>query len=91
MIFGFTDLVSDSWWTGGRGFSFGRRAGSNDRLANSWLDECYSYWADDNPVSMAAGRSRQDAINRRDHERINSFFPDIPHDEITYYAWKWRS
>jgi len=91
MIFGFTDLVSDSWWTGSRGYNFGRRAGNNDRLTNSWLDECYSYWADDNPVAMAAGRSRDDAINRRDHERIYSFFPDIPHDEITHYAWKWRS
>jgi hypothetical protein len=91
MIFGFTDLVSDSWWTGSRGYNFGRRAGNNDRLTNSWLDECYSYWADDNPVAMAAGRNRDDAINRRDHERIYSFFPDIPHDEITHYAWKWRS
>ncbi len=24
MILAFTDLVSDSWWTGGRGFNFGR-------------------------------------------------------------------
>ena len=44
MIFAFTDLVSDSWWTGGRGFWFGRRAGNGERLTNAWLDECYSFW-----------------------------------------------
>ena len=91
MIFAFTDLVSDSWWTGGRGYAFGRRAGNNERLTNAWLDESYSFWADDNPVAMAAGRSQADAINRRDNERLNGGFGDIPHNEITYYAWKWRS
>jgi hypothetical protein len=91
MIFAFTDLVSDSWWTGGRGYRFGRRAGNNDRLTNAWLDESYSFWCDDNPVAMAAGRNRTDAINRRDNERVNGGFGDIPHNEITYYAWKWRS
>ena len=54
-IFAFTDLVSDAWWTGGRGYGFGRRAGNNEVLSNAWLDECYSFWADDNPVAMAAG------------------------------------
>jgi hypothetical protein len=91
MIFAFTDTVSDSWWTGGRGYRFGRRAGNNERLTNAWLDESYSFWCDDNPVAMAAGRNRADAINRRDNERVNGGFGDIPHNEITYYAWKWRS
>lgn len=91
MIFAFTDLVSDSWWTGGRGYNFGRRAGNNEKLTNAWLDECYSFWADDNPVTMAAGRSEADAKNRRDNERLNSGFDDIPHNQIAYYAWKWRS
>ena len=91
MIFAFTDLVSDSWWTGGRGYNFGRRAGNNEKLTNAWLDESYSFWADDNPVAMAAGRSQADAINRRDNERLNSNFDDIPNNEIAYYAWRWRS
>lgn len=91
MIFGFTDLVSDSWWTGGRGYNFGRRAGNNEKLTDAWLDESYSFWADDNPVVMAAGRSQADAINRRDNERLNSGFDDIPNNEIRHYAWRWRS
>ena len=90
-IFAFTDLVSDSWWTGGRGYGFGRRAGNNERLGTAWLDESYSFWADDNPVVMAAGRNPTDAVNRRDNERIHSFFDDIPHHQIDWYAWKWRN
>jgi hypothetical protein len=91
MIFGFTDLVSDSWWTGGRGYNFGRRAGNNEKLTDAWLDESYSLLADDNPVAMAAGRSLADAKNRRDNERLNSGFDDIPHNQITHYASKSRS
>lgn len=90
MIFAFTDLVSDSWWTGGRGLGFGLRAGNNAKLSNAWLDSSYSFWADDDPVALAAGRSRDDAIHRRDNERVNSNLSDIPHNEIRHYAWKWR-
>ncbi len=90
-VFGFTDLVSDSWWSSGRGYDFGRRAGNNDVLSIAWLDECYSFWLDDNPVAMAAGRSQADAINRLDNERISSGFGDIPNNEITWFEWRWRS
>ena len=91
MMLAFTDLVSDSWWTGGRGYNFGRRAGNGGRLTDAWLDECYSFWADDNPVTMAAGRSQADAINRRDNERLGSGFGDIPRGEVRWFAWRWRS
>ncbi|HLG12869.1 MAG TPA: DUF6345 domain-containing protein [Dehalococcoidia bacterium] len=90
-IFAFTDLVSDSWWTGGRGFWFGLRAGGNAILSDAWLDECYSFWLDDNPVAMAAGRSQADAINRLNNERVFSGFDDIPNAEIRWFQWKWRS
>jgi hypothetical protein len=91
MILAFTDLVSDSWWTGGRGYNFGRRAGNSERLTNAWLDECYSFWLDDNPITMAAGRTQADAINRRDNERLGSGFGDIPNGEVSWFAWRWRS
>jgi hypothetical protein len=91
MVLGFTDLVSDSWWTGGRGFAFGRRAGGGERLREAWLDECYSYWMDDNPVVMASGRNQEDARNRRNNERIGSGFGDIPNNEVAWFAWSWRS
>jgi hypothetical protein len=90
-IFAFTDLVSDSWWTAGRGYDFGRRAGNNEVLSNAWLDECYSSWADDYPVAMAAGRTPADAVNRLNNERLFSGFGDIPNSQITWFQWKWRS
>jgi len=90
-IFAFTDLVSDSWWTGSRGFNFGRRAGNNEILSTAWLDECYSYWADDNPVAMAAGVNQADAINRLNNERVFSGFGDIPNNQIAWFQWRWRS
>lgn len=89
-IFAFTDLVSDGSSTSDRGYRFGRRAGNNEPLGDAWLDECFSAAADDNPVAMAAGRTLQDAENRLDNERINSGFDDIPHDQVEWYAWKWR-
>jgi Family of unknown function (DUF6345) len=90
-ILAFTDLVSDSWWTGGRGYNFGRRAGNNEVLSTAWLDESYSWWLDDNPVAMAAGRNQADAINRLNNERIFSGFDDIPNNQITWFQWRWRS
>jgi Family of unknown function (DUF6345) len=91
MILAFTDLVSDSYYTAWRGYNFGRRAGNGVRLKTAWLDECYSSWADDNPVVMAAGRSQNSARNRRDNERLGSGFDDIPNNEIAWFAWSWRS
>ena len=90
-IFAFTDVVSDASWTSGRGYGFGRRAGNNEVLSNAWLDECYSFWCDDNPVAMAAGRTPADASNRLNNERVFSGFGDIPNNEITWFSWKWRS
>jgi hypothetical protein len=90
MIFGFTGSASDAWWTEDRGYDFGRRAGNNAKLADAWLDEAYSSWCDDYPVAMACGRNEDDAIDRLNNERIWSF-GDIPHNEIGWYQWKWRS
>ena len=91
MVFGFTDTVSDSWWTGGRGNDSGRRAGNGDRLTGAWLDAGYSFWLDDNPVAMAAGRNRADAENRLANERLGGGFADLPNNQIGWYAWRWRS
>jgi hypothetical protein len=90
-IFAFTDLVSDSWWTGDRGYRFARRAGNNEILAQAWLDEGYSWWLNDKPVAMAAGRSSADALNRLNNERIYSGFDNIPNHQIAWYQWRWRS
>jgi hypothetical protein len=91
MVFGFNRFVSDSWWTGGRGYDFGWRVGGGDRLSASWLDECYAGWPfDDNPVVMVAGRDYWDANYRLNYETIYSNFGDVPHNEIGWYVWRWR-
>ena len=90
MVFGFTRTVSDSWFTGGRGYNFGWRAGGGENLCNSWLDTGYSWWLDDNPVVMAAGRDWWDANNRLNTETLYSGYGDIPNNQIGWYAWRWR-
>jgi hypothetical protein len=91
MVFGFNRFVSDSWWTGGRGYDFGWRAGGGGVLSTAWLDEGYCGWPfDDNPVVMAAGRDYWDALARLNGETIWSGFSDIPNSQIGYYVWRWR-
>jgi hypothetical protein len=90
MVFGFTGSCSDSWWTDDRGWDFGRRAGAGAKLSDAWLDEAYSFWCDDDPVAMACGRNKDDAINRLFNERVTSNYGDIPHNEIRWYWWRWR-
>lgn len=90
MVLGFTGSASDSWWTDDRGWDFGRRAGAGAKLSDAWLDEAYSWWCDDNPVAMACGRNADDARNRVFNERINSYYGDIPHDQVRWYWWRWR-
>ncbi len=90
LLFGFTGPVSDSPWTSSRGNRFGARAGTGEPLAEAWLDECYSPWALDHPVVMAAGRTPEDAEQRLESERIGGGFDSIPNDEITAFVWKWR-
>jgi hypothetical protein len=96
MILGFTGLASDSWLTATRGYKFGERTGwpyflGFGRIGTAWLDACYTTWAADTPVAMAAGRSESDAKYRRDRDTLDSGLSDIPHNEIKYYAWKYRS
>lgn len=88
IIFGFVGNGHDSWWTDDYGKDFGTKAGRGSRLSDSWLDEAYSFWLDDNPIAIAFGVSRSDAINRRDNETINWRDSDI--SSANWLAWKWR-
>lgn len=70
LLFGFTGLSSDAGWTSNRGASFGRRAGRGEALADSWLDEAYSYWVDDVPVATAFGQSAKEVDQRMKAETL---------------------
>lgn len=92
LLFGFTGLSSDASWTSHRGASFGRRAGRGEALADSWLDEAYSYWVDDVPVVTAFGQSPAEVGRRVKSESLKS--PGSPPSRPIrghVYSTIWRS
>lgn len=91
IIFGFTGLSSDAEWTSTRGARFGRRAGAGEALADSWLDEAYSYWCDDAPVALAWGRSGDDARRRLNAESVAHPEPTLAPADIEAAHFAWRS
>jgi hypothetical protein len=91
MIFTFIGVSSVSRANCGRGGAFAREAALGHPLGSAWLDVAYWRGQDDNaslPIVIAAGVSRDDAINRRENETIE--FRDIPVTSTNWLAWKWR-
>ncbi len=91
IIFGFTGLSSDASWTSDRGARFGRRAGAGEDLAESWLDEAYSYWCDDAPAAVAWGRSADDARRRLKAESLAQPEPTLTPADVAAAHTMWRS
>jgi hypothetical protein len=91
ILFGFTGLSSDAFWTDGRGTRFGKRAGAGEPLADSWLDEAYSSACDDAPVAVAWGRSADDSRRRLYRESLANPEPTLTPAEITHATQAWRS
>jgi hypothetical protein len=91
-IFGFNGITMDSFWTCDHGEQFAARiAVWNEALADAWID-CSSNWTnDDNPGAAAAGRDKNDAVNRLDTETLSSSFDSIPNKEVKYIAWRLRT
>ena len=91
-MFGFTDVVSDSWWTEDRGSWFAFLIGGGDaELADTWIETAYSWKEDDYPVAATAGRDAKDADNRLETEKLSSSFDSIPNKEVKVIKWMWRS
>ena len=91
IIFGFTALSSDAWWTRKRGKSFGRRAGAGEPLAESWLDEAYSSVCDDAPVALAWGRFEGEARRRLKAETLAHPEVTLAPAEVKWACHMWRS
>lgn len=91
MLFGFTGLCSDAGWTAQRGSSFGQRVGRGEAMADSWIDEAYSWLADDAPVVLACGRSGKDSEQRLMTESLAAVAPTIRAAEIGGFTYMWRS
>jgi Family of unknown function (DUF6345) len=92
IIFGFTGLSSDAWWTRNRGARFGRRAGAGEALAESWLEEAHDWSRGDNdaPVALAWGRSEDDARRRLTAESLSRPEPTLAPGDIQAAHWMWR-
>jgi len=91
LLFGFIDLqwVNASSWHKRLSFAFDICRG--EALANAWLDTAYG-WENPNeptrPIVIAAGVSRDDAINRRENETLDWLHFDVA--STNWLAWKWR-
>lgn len=83
MIFGFVGGRDSSVASIGR--NFGRKAAKGDVLSYAWLDAGEDAGT---PIAMAYGVSRDEAINRREHETIN--WRDYDVSSANWLAWIWR-
>jgi hypothetical protein len=94
MLFGFTGLSSDADWTKERGLSFGLRAGRGEALAESWIDEAFSWIIKgvDAPVVTAFGDSVAEADRRLKSDTIknNGASPTSPASGL-FAITIWRS
>jgi hypothetical protein len=82
-------FVNTTWpWSSSEGSDFGNDAGSCGALSNAWLDRTFHPGGGNSPIAIAAGASRDEAINRRENETIN--WRDWPVTSTNWLAWKWR-
>jgi uncharacterized protein DUF6345 len=86
MIFTFVGTTSP--WSASEGSDFGADAGNGAALANAWLDRTYGSSIGNTPITIAAGASRDEAINRREYETI--YWRDYAVTSTAWLAWKWR-
>ncbi len=88
MIFGFIGNGTDGWWTRNVGNDFGGDAANGHKLANSWLDAAYSFWANDDAIALAYDSTENGAKSRRENETIN--WRDMAVTSPNWMAWKYR-
>jgi hypothetical protein len=94
VLFGFIDLQWVGQATHNRRMLFANDICKGKALANAWVDTSYGW---DNPgdqqhtsrpIAIAAGVSRDDAINRRENETLDWVSFDVA--STNWLAWKWR-
>ena len=51
--------------------------------------QMYSFWTGDDSIAIAAGVTRDDAINRREHENLD--WRDANIASTNWLAWKYRT
>jgi hypothetical protein len=92
LLFGFVGRPKFSQYTYRRRVSFAFDICRGKPLANSWLDTAYSWEHPDLPpnipIAIAAGASRDEAINRREYETLDWAIFDVV--STNWLAWKHR-
>jgi hypothetical protein len=92
LLFSFIDVQRVGPNTRNRRVSFATDICNGKALANAWVDTAYA-WDNPNeqpsrPIAIAAGVSRDDAINRRENETLDWVSFDV--SSTNWLAWKWR-
>ncbi|NGP05768.1 hypothetical protein G6038_09800 [Rhodococcus sp. 14C212] len=91
LVFGFIGLQHVGPAERGRGIAFANAVSAGRPLANAWLECSYAWHHADEvnrPIAIAAGVSREDAINRRENETLG--YRDVEVRSTNWLAWKWR-
>jgi uncharacterized protein DUF6345 len=88
LVLGFIGNSHDTWWTDDLGEDFADDICDGDSIAGAWVDRAYSFWVDDDSIAIAAGETRDDAINRRNNENLN--WRDLPVRSTNWLAWKYK-
>jgi hypothetical protein len=88
IVCGFIGTAADSWWTSDLGEEFGDDICDGDTIAGAWVANAYSWWTGDDSIAIAAGATRDEAINRREHETLN--WRDVNVASTRWLAWKYR-
>jgi hypothetical protein len=89
IVCGYIGTAADSSWTSGLGADFADDICGGDTIAGSWVSRAYSFWTGDKSIAIAAGVSQDDAINRRENEKLD--WRDLNVASTSWLAWKYRT
>jgi hypothetical protein len=89
IVCGFIGTAADSWWTDDLGEDFADDICDGDSIAGSWVSRAHSFWTGDDSIAIAAGETRDDAINRRENENLD--WRDANVTATNWLAWKYRT
>lgn len=89
IVCGYIGTAADAWWTRNLGRDFADDICGGDTIAGSWVSRAYSFWTGDHSIAIAAGETRDDAINRREHENLD--WRDLDVASTNWLAWKYRT
>lgn len=92
LLFGFIDLNRIGPYTYRRRVDFAFAINAGYPMARAWLDTAYGWESPQDgttrPIVIAAGATRDEAMNRRDHETLGWVYFDV--SATNWLAWKWR-